>query len=229
MSDQNWNTFGLFFAALCLLLAAFFQPFAHIQFTPKVSQDLLDAKELIYQVKNAEGLLIGTGVTDTMIEKFFGTELFSSQCETVWETCFHKWLANRAGIQIGAIMISQVVLDLIQQKELLLATMVAFFSMIFPSVKCILGIYLAIAPHLNNESKKRLYFWLETTSKWSFTDPFIIAVMIVIYKADKFNFSLTAEPGIFLFALSGVVSMIGVQQLGKQYGREVIYNKLTLE
>ena len=225
MNQDRWNSFAIFFVALCLLIAAINLPFAEVYFSPTIPSEVEEAKNWIYRVKQGENILFGSGLSDSVLEKFFGKKLFSAECEPIWDSCFNDWLAEKAGIQVGAVMITHIVLDLAMKQEWILAILVGFFSIVFPFAKCALGIFLSSSNRSATETK-RLFKLLETTSKWSLTDPFIIAVMVVMFKADKLNFAIVAEPGIYLFALSGIVSTIGVNHLSKQFGKQIIYTNL---
>ena len=150
MNQERWNSFAIFFVALCLLVAAINTPFAEVYFSPSIPAEIEDAKNWVYRMKKGESILFGTGLSDTITERFFGEKLFSSECEPVWDRCFNEWLADKAGIQVGAVLITNI-MDLTQKNEWLLAMLVGFFSIGFPLLSAFV---LSILYHRESDNTK---------------------------------------------------------------------------
>ena len=53
-------------------------------------------------------------------------------------------------------------------------------------------------------------------------DVFIVAVIIVMFKAKGFNFKFTAEAGIYFYALSAILSSIAILLIMHKYESETV-------
>jgi paraquat-inducible protein A len=129
----------------------------------------------------AIGLLIAGWFTPTVkMSKF----IFGSDEYSIWQSVAGLWEAG----------------------DYVLALIIFFFSMIFPTAKLgVLG-WVWLRPMPEEEQQSTLK-WVEALGKWSMLDVFVVAVTVVLVKAKAL---LDAEPmyGIYLFAAAIALSMI---------------------
>ena len=129
-----------------------------------------------------------------------------------WRPCVKAWISYKAGIPVGVKTLSAVILGLFAQDEWLLGALLSLFSICFPALKVGLVLFLGLALG-RVELRHRLHKVLELSAKWSMTDVFVVALMIVFFKADSFNFHFQAEIGVYLFAVAAILSSFAVMSL----------------
>ncbi|MBI3317793.1 MAG: paraquat-inducible protein A [Candidatus Omnitrophica bacterium] len=98
------------------------------------------------------------------------------------------------------------IVDLAKQGDYVLATVVFFFSMIFPFAK-LLSLLVIWLVKLSFEERMRVLHWLGILGKWSMLDVFAVAILVVLAKLRTLT---TVEPrvGIYFFGSSILFSMI---------------------
>jgi paraquat-inducible protein A len=87
-----------------------------------------------------------------------------------------------------------------------LASIIFLFSMVFPIVKLI-AIAMLYFFSFSKKNKERILNWLGILGKWSMLDVYVVAILIVLVKAQSLVY---ARPciGIYIFAVAIMFSMI---------------------
>jgi hypothetical protein len=127
------------------------------------------------------------------------------------ERCTRHWIIEMAGLPVGEQYLTGIIRDLFRSGELFLGILIFLFSIVFPFSK----VGLSLVCSLSEAHRKKLLHWLEWTSKWSMTDVFVVALVIVFFKANTFNFHFRAEVGAYAFALAAILSSQAVHLLSK--------------
>lgn len=90
--------------------------------------------------------------------------------------------------------------------EQLLATVLFFFSIIFPIAK-LLSLAVIWWLKLTDDQRARLLHWLEILGKWSMLDVFIVAIMIVLVKLGPLA-RIEPRSGVYVFTIAIACSML---------------------
>ena len=96
--------------------------------------------------------------------------------------------------------------NLWDEKYYFLATLILFFSIVFPAVKLI-TLFVVWFFRLKERSKKWALHWLGVLGKWSMLDVFVTAILIVAVKLGPLA-KAKAEPGIYYFGVSIFLAMM---------------------
>jgi paraquat-inducible protein A len=110
--------------------------------------------------------------------------------------------------------------DLYTDGEYGLALIITAFTLIFP-----IGKYIALAYiYLGSSARwrSRLLLWVKNLGQWSMGDVFVVAMMVVIIRINGSVAEISVEPlaGLWVFALSVLLSMICSSLLGFDRNRE---------
>jgi paraquat-inducible protein A len=97
------------------------------------------------------------------------------------------------------------VIGLIADKQILLAAVVFFFSMLFPFVK-LTALLVVWWARLKNADRKKLLHWLGILGKWSMLDVFAVSILIVLVKLGPLA-SIEPQPGLYFFCGAILFSM----------------------
>jgi paraquat-inducible protein A len=113
--------------------------------------------------------------------------------------------------------VMQGVHSLWEQQQFALASILFFFSIVFPSVK--LGVLAMIwfVP-LPEQKRQAALHWLGLLGKWSMLDVFAVAILIVLVKLGPLA-KIEAQRGLYWFATAIVLSMLTsmyVERLAKK-------------
>ena len=208
-----------FIAALFLLLLSFVLPFISIEFQPQVPKEIESAKDMVYLLRHVPGM-------NGFIESFFGPRLFSDVCQENWTLCFQHWLADQAGISTGAQYLLRMFWGAFERGEPLLGMVLLLFSVLFPFSKIALGIVITTG-YQSIERRQSLFLWLYHTSKWSMTDVFVVALCVILIKAENLHLFFHAEWGLYCFLLSTILGSFATMRLGKELGFETSFPNLT--
>jgi hypothetical protein len=185
----------------------------------QLAGDLLgdDAKQMLNRVgREAVWTALDSTLGEVRVDEVTGRKISWQQClmtrhgdfATDWRGCVKQWIAYKAGLPVGDRYILGIVADLWRTHEMILAVLIALFSIAFPLVK--VGLCLVLGGGLRSSRSLK---WLVRVSKWSMTDVFIVAVVIAFFKAESFNFHFTAEAGVFFFAAGAILSSLAVMRL----------------
>jgi len=112
------------------------------------------------------------------------------------------------------------VVSLWQEGYFVLAAIIGAFSVVFPALK--LGAMLALwFTPLRDDSRRRYLRWLAALGRWSMLDVFVVALTIVLTRANAFA-DVAPRAGLYVFAgavvLTTIVS-IEMERLARKAGQ----------
>jgi hypothetical protein len=122
------------------------------------------------------------------------------------EACARDWIIDKAGLPVGERHLFGILSELFSAGEAGLGVLVLLFSVLFPLSK----VLLSVACSLSDRVRKRLLRPLQWTSRWSMTDVFVVALVIVFLKAERVHFHFHAEAGVYAFAAGALLSSLAV-------------------
>ena len=128
-----------------------------------------------------------------------------------------EWVIKKGKIPVGNQYLLGIIKSLFLDGSVFLGIIIFLFSVVFPMLKIALCT-LALIPYRNNSSqrKNKIIKAIGYVSKWSMADVFIVAVIIVMFKAKGFNFKFTAEAGIYFYAISAILSSLAILLIMRQ-------------
>jgi len=100
----------------------------------------------------------------------------------------------------------QGVKSLWEQNQYALATILFFFSIVFPMVKLASLALIWYVP-LREQKRQSALHWLGLLGKWSMLDVFVVAILIVLVKLGPLA-KIEPQRGLYWFAAAILVSMI---------------------
>ena len=104
--------------------------------------------------------------------------------------------------------IATFMLTLLKEKEWVVLTLVFFFSVIMPVVKFDQLYRVWFQFDVSGSSVDKALNRIDTVSKWSMGDVFVVAVLVVIFKTSGALADARIESGLYVFAASVVGSMV---------------------
>ena len=241
--QKPWVSLLLSLLAGASFLVSFYVPFVssdfHVDLPPKIDRGIeysvRSSEKLLDQLEGVLGASarrkaeeIGAFWMDRGLERSLGEVGLTPKGEGIswsrciatgdgasapgWRPCVKSWIRYKAGIPVGVQTLSAVISRLFVEGEWFLGCLLTLFSVCFPVLKVGLTlslVFMAGRPQLRQSMKK----WLDVSAKWSMTDVFIVALMIVFFKAESFNFHFRAEIGVYLFAAAAVLSSLAIMTL----------------
>ena len=132
---------------------------------------------------------------------------------TVEKTVFWRHWENHYSVFVG-------VVELAKSGDWLLATILFFFSMVFPFAK-LFSLALLWYRKLSEGDRRKTLHWLEILGKWSMLDVFVVAILIVAAKLRDLT-QVQPRIGIYLFGLAIILSMLAttrVERLARRSGK----------
>jgi hypothetical protein len=136
------------------------------------------------------------------------------------ESSLKDWVLSVTGVPLGDQYIFGIIRDLWRNNQIFLSSLIFFFSVLFPFLKLILTLALSTGMPLSHARRRQFQGFLETTAKWSMADVFIVAMVVVFFKADGFQFEFAPQAGIYCFALAALGSSLAVTLLHRQFLEE---------
>jgi len=129
-----------------------------------------------------------------------------------------EWIIKKGKIPVGNQYLLGIIKSLFLDGSIFLGIIIFLFSVVFPILKIVLCT-LAIVPFSSNgpQRKDKIIKAIGYVSKWSMADVFIVAVIIVMFKAKGFNFKFTAEAGIYFYAISAILSSLAIILIMRQF------------
>jgi hypothetical protein len=124
------------------------------------------------------------------------------------------WIIDQGKIPVGDRYLLGIVIKLFQAHEFFLATAIALFSLGFPVLKigaCVAG--LLVGPRMAYGAGGQILLFVSLAGKWSMADVFIIAFMIVFFRADGFHLEFQGRAGLYCFAISALLSSFAVARV----------------
>ena len=119
---------------------------------------------------------------------------------------------TEGGIKVGDYYLWGTIKDLWRSKEHFISLAIFLFSIVFPIAKIVV-MASALSSDVSLTLRENRMKAVKAISKWSMGDVFIVALMIVMFKATSFNYVFKAEPGIFCYAGSFFFSWIAAAKL----------------
>jgi paraquat-inducible protein A len=119
---------------------------------------------------------------------------------------------TRFYIWIDVHSLVSVVRELYSSGELILATVICLFSIVFPILKLL---YLLALYSIRHVQPTRAADWLKRLSwlgKWSMLDVLVLALVVFYAKATNLA-DATSMPGIYLFASAVILTMIATAMI----------------
>ena len=128
-----------------------------------------------------------------------------------------NWIIYKGRIPTGSHYLFGMIGNLFLAHELFIGTIIAIFSVGFPTIKIATIIFLAFSDNGKETIFRQcLMKALSLVSKWSMADVFIVGMLIVFMKAEGFHFRFTAGIGLYFFAGAALLSTISLQLLVRQ-------------
>jgi hypothetical protein len=131
------------------------------------------------------------------------------------EACARDWIIDKAGLPVGERYLLEIIGELFSAGEVPLGVLVLLFSVLFPLSKVV----MSVACSLSDRARRALLRPLQWTSKWSMTDVFVVALVIVFLKAERVHFRFHAELGVYAFAAGALLSSLAVALLERDAPR----------
>jgi len=120
-----------------------------------------------------------------------------------------EWIVKKGKIPVGEQYLFGIIKSLFLDGSYFLGVIIFSFSVVFPVLKILLCA-IALIPAQTQGARDKIIKAVGYVSKWSMADVFIVAVIIVMFKAKGFNFKFTAEAGIYFYAMSAVLSSLAI-------------------
>jgi len=130
-----------------------------------------------------------------------------------------EWIVNKGKIPVGNQYLLGIIKSLFADGSFFLGIIIFLFSVVFPMLKIVLCA-VALISFQKTDAKDKIIKAIGYVSKWSMADVFIVAVIIVMFKAKGFNFKFTAEPGIYFYAISAILSSLAILLIMRQFESE---------
>lgn len=130
-----------------------------------------------------------------------------------------EWIVKKGKIPVGYQYLLGIIKDLFKDGSYFLGIIIFLFSVVFPLLKIVLCAF-ALVPSKTKDAKNKIIKAIGYVSKWSMADVFIVAVIIVMFKAKGFNFKFTAEWGLYFYALSAILSSLAILLIMRQVESE---------
>lgn len=120
-----------------------------------------------------------------------------------------NWIIKKGKIPEGNQYLPGIIKSLFDDGSIFLGIVIFLFSVVFPVLKIALcGAALVQGGLWDTRRQDGIIKTLGYVSKWSMADVFIVALIIVMFKAKGFNFSFTAEAGLYCYAVSAILSSL---------------------
>ncbi len=126
-----------------------------------------------------------------------------------------SWVIEKGGIVVGPRYLLDIIGELFRGGETLLGILVLGFSVIFPSIKIALTAALLLNRTMPTSKWILQLKVLGLLAKWSMGDVFVVALVIVLFKAKGFHYIFTADIGVFSYAGSTIVASLAAAVVGK--------------
>ena len=110
------------------------------------------------------------------------------------------------------ISILQGVAELWSEDEAFLAIVIGAFSILLPAVKLALALYLWFHAEAGSQQLRRALSLLELAGRWSMLDVFVVALLVVAIRTSLID-DVTVHPGVYVFTVAIVLSLVVVQRM----------------
>jgi paraquat-inducible protein A len=145
-------------------------------------------------------------------DRFLGWWLLAASALLVAGLTLPALTVDRFFIFTDRFSILQAMARLMEEGEWLLAAAVLLFSVLFPAAKILFAFWLWHGVDPRGPRFHKIAHRLEVLGKWSMLDVLVAALMIFSIKASAVA-DATAQPGLYLFMASVVISMVAVYRV----------------
>ncbi len=128
----------------------------------------------------------------------------------------HQLAIDKGRIPIGHQYLIGIIRELFESEEFVLGWAITLFSFILPVIKVLILFFLSLTGRqLSPPIRHRFLAILHAIGRWSMADVFIVALCIVIFKAEGFHFQITAKAGMYFYAFSACLSTLSILSMTK--------------
>ncbi len=125
-----------------------------------------------------------------------------------------NWVVRKGGIIVGSQYLLDIILRLFKNDEIVLGIMVSCFSVVFPGLKILMTMLVLLMRSAQwSAARATTMHWLKSLARWSMGDVFVVALVVVLFKAKGFNYEFTPDIGVYFYAASTIVASIAVSIL----------------
>ncbi len=125
-----------------------------------------------------------------------------------------RWAIEKGQITTGSQYLLGIIRELFESREIFLGWTIGIFSLVLPTSKVLLLLIMPLTKQINDPTRKHIFGFLQVISRWAMTDIFIVALCIVIFKAEGFHFRITTGAGLYFYAASGCCSALAIHIVG---------------
>ncbi len=102
---------------------------------------------------------------------------------------------------------------LFEDGDYLLLTILFVFTIVFPFVKLILSVKLWYFTRIGPEEPGRALGWLESASRWSMLDVFVVALLVISIKTSLVA-EIVVHMGLYLVTAAILISGLALHRIG---------------
>ena len=129
-----------------------------------------------------------------------------------------NWIIAKGGIPVGPHYLLETIRNLFIAKEFFIGLAIGIFSIVFPVLKIAIVFILSLfGDNIPEIPRRRILVTLNSISKWSMADVFIVGMLIVFMKAEGFHFRFTVGTGLYFYAAAAILSAISFHLLMISY------------
>jgi len=169
--------------------------------------DSIAARTVVAALSGVAALLFVKSLTTPFVVAVFELEL-PTWFPPTFHARAHDWVLAETGFTVGPKFLPAVIREL-HATDQFLAVIVAVFSFAFPILKmfvCLLG---SLIPGAARAAARVA----NATAKWSMADVFIVALLVVLLKAEGLVYYFEAGPGVWYFGASAIVASVAATVL----------------
>jgi len=131
------------------------------------------------------------------------------------------------GVRTGDRTLPGIIADLFRSGDVLLGLTLVFFWVLFPALKILLAVWITVAGRRSLKLQRSLMKLLSTAKNWSMADVFLIALVVIFFKAEGVHLQFVARDGLYCFAVAAILSSVAVFLLERSQ-RRAMANQLRL-
>ena len=145
------------------------------------SKDQSTSSGIIWQGlnRNRNVLPIDRNSSSKHCQWFLSPDVFSENCLEDWTMCFRDWLAMQIGVTHGEQYMLHMIPAMFEHGEMLLGALIVYF-VVLTLTKVIIVIIASLSS--KQATQQTLYIWLTKISKWSMTDVFVVALIVLFLR-----------------------------------------------
>lgn len=118
------------------------------------------------------------------------------------------------------------IIELWQDKRLLVSTLILFFSIVIPVIKFLLVSWAYVKK--NSEVERKVYQFVSQIGKWSMADVFVVAIFLAVLSTNHGETVNNQQLALFGFKLDLIVSSETLSALGPGFYYFTAYCLLSL-